>query len=281
MKKSAFVAIVFFLLISFSGHAQKFAYIDSQYILDNIPEFAEAQAQLDELSNQWQKEIDAKFADIDKTVEILIHAVGQHQHPWFMVTDDAVKTAQRTLFAQRSQPDAVEIFPGQNLQAFKVMDIAVNARLRSNDFIAAEIACGNFRAVKQDAVHNHRMVMNAGFAACRYEAGQFRRCRNFRFLIYALAVKRLKIRQFDPVEFQNIFMRGKILFQSAEIVPVNAFRNIGADSIRFGFHHFQNPSNDRAVDGGFRQVFEDVAGQYHHAGIGHQPTAFRISAQRG
>ncbi|MEI7500198.1 MAG: OmpH family outer membrane protein [Bacteroidota bacterium] len=46
--------------------AQKFAYVDTQYILDNIPEFAEAQAQLDELSNQWQKEIEAKFADIDK-----------------------------------------------------------------------------------------------------------------------------------------------------------------------------------------------------------------------
>jgi len=47
-------------------NAQKFAYVDTQYILDNIPEFAEAQAQLDELSNQWQKEIEGKFAEIDK-----------------------------------------------------------------------------------------------------------------------------------------------------------------------------------------------------------------------
>jgi outer membrane protein len=46
--------------------AQKFAYVDTQYILDNIPEFAEAQAQLDELSNMWQKEIEAKFAEVDK-----------------------------------------------------------------------------------------------------------------------------------------------------------------------------------------------------------------------
>jgi outer membrane protein len=49
-----------------AGHAQKFAYVDTQYILDNIPEFAEAQAQLDELSNEWQKEIEARFAEIDK-----------------------------------------------------------------------------------------------------------------------------------------------------------------------------------------------------------------------
>ena len=47
-------------------HAQKFAYVDSQYILDNLPEFTEAQAQLDELSAQWQKEIEVKFADLDK-----------------------------------------------------------------------------------------------------------------------------------------------------------------------------------------------------------------------
>jgi outer membrane protein len=46
--------------------AQKFAYVDTQYILDNLPEFTEAQAQLDELSNQWQKEIEAKFAEVDK-----------------------------------------------------------------------------------------------------------------------------------------------------------------------------------------------------------------------
>lgn len=47
-------------------HGQKFAYVDSQYILDNLPEFTDAQAQLDELSNQWQKEIEAKFAEVDK-----------------------------------------------------------------------------------------------------------------------------------------------------------------------------------------------------------------------
>ncbi|MCX6286501.1 MAG: OmpH family outer membrane protein [Bacteroidetes bacterium] len=65
MKKLALIVIAFFLLASLS-QAQKFAYVDSQYILDNIPEFAEAQAQLDELSNQYQKEIDAKFAEVDK-----------------------------------------------------------------------------------------------------------------------------------------------------------------------------------------------------------------------
>ncbi|MCX6306712.1 MAG: OmpH family outer membrane protein [Bacteroidetes bacterium] len=65
MKKTVLV----FLAIMFTAamvHAQKFAYVDTQYILDNIPEFAEAQSQLDEISVQWQKEIETKFAEVDK-----------------------------------------------------------------------------------------------------------------------------------------------------------------------------------------------------------------------
>jgi outer membrane protein len=65
MKKIILTTVVFFFCIVMV-HAQKFAYVDSQYILDNLPEYSEAQAQLDEVSAQWQKEIEAKFAEIDK-----------------------------------------------------------------------------------------------------------------------------------------------------------------------------------------------------------------------
>ncbi len=46
--------------------AQKFAYIDSEFILENIPEYADAKKEVDELSMQWQKEIEAKFTEIDQ-----------------------------------------------------------------------------------------------------------------------------------------------------------------------------------------------------------------------
>jgi outer membrane protein len=62
--------VLFTCLIVISGilaaQAQKIGFVDSQYILDNIPEYAEAQAQLDDLSAQWQKELEAKFAEVDK-----------------------------------------------------------------------------------------------------------------------------------------------------------------------------------------------------------------------
>jgi outer membrane protein len=50
----------------FSVNAQKFAYIDSQYILSKIPEYKVAQDQLNQLSIQWQKEIEAKYSEIDQ-----------------------------------------------------------------------------------------------------------------------------------------------------------------------------------------------------------------------
>jgi outer membrane protein len=60
--------IIFVLIFSFAGSllAQKYAYVDSDYILDNIPEYKEAQNQLDELAEEYQKEIEDKFAEIDK-----------------------------------------------------------------------------------------------------------------------------------------------------------------------------------------------------------------------
>ena len=64
MKKSVlFTAFALFCSIAFSQ--QKFAYVDSQYILDNIPEYAVAQDKLDEYSVAWQKEIEAKFNEVD------------------------------------------------------------------------------------------------------------------------------------------------------------------------------------------------------------------------
>jgi outer membrane protein len=58
------LAIVFLSMTVVS--AQKFAYVDTQYILENLPEYKSAQQQLDRISIQWQKEIEAKFAEIDK-----------------------------------------------------------------------------------------------------------------------------------------------------------------------------------------------------------------------
>jgi outer membrane protein len=46
--------------------AQRFGYVDTEYILDLMPEYRSAQKQLDQLSEDWQKEMEKKQLAIDK-----------------------------------------------------------------------------------------------------------------------------------------------------------------------------------------------------------------------
>jgi outer membrane protein len=46
--------------------AQKTAYVDLDYILSNVPEYKSAQEQLDQVSIQWQKEIETRLAEVDR-----------------------------------------------------------------------------------------------------------------------------------------------------------------------------------------------------------------------
>ena len=61
-----------FLLILLAGtafassQAQRFAYVDTEYILDMLPEYRSAQKQLEQLSSDWEKEIEKKQTAIDK-----------------------------------------------------------------------------------------------------------------------------------------------------------------------------------------------------------------------
>lgn len=61
-----------FLLILLTGtsfvslQAQRFAYVDTEYILDLLPEYRSAQKQLEQLSLDWEKEIEKRQQAIDK-----------------------------------------------------------------------------------------------------------------------------------------------------------------------------------------------------------------------
>ena len=46
--------------------AQKFAYVDTEYILDLMPEYRSAQKQLDAMSEDWQKEMEQKMLELEK-----------------------------------------------------------------------------------------------------------------------------------------------------------------------------------------------------------------------
>ncbi|QJD94673.1 OmpH family outer membrane protein [Mucilaginibacter robiniae] len=65
MKKILFT-LTFTLLGLTGAWAQRFAYVDSEYILKHMPEYVSSQKQLSALSDQWQKEVDGRFQEIDR-----------------------------------------------------------------------------------------------------------------------------------------------------------------------------------------------------------------------
>jgi len=61
------VVIVFVLIISSSNFAcaQKFGYVNTDFILNKMPEYNEAQAQIDKLSSEWQQQIQEMYKEIE------------------------------------------------------------------------------------------------------------------------------------------------------------------------------------------------------------------------
>jgi|SRR5690554_5110992 len=65
MKKLIFTLfIVSFTILSAS--AQRYAYVDTEYILKNLASYNDAQKELDRLSKQWQTEIEQRYESIDR-----------------------------------------------------------------------------------------------------------------------------------------------------------------------------------------------------------------------
>ena len=61
--KKKLLASVLFCLVALTGNAQKFALIDMEYILKNIPAYERANEQLNQMSKKWQGEIEAIALD--------------------------------------------------------------------------------------------------------------------------------------------------------------------------------------------------------------------------
>jgi outer membrane protein len=64
MKRLLIIPVLF--LMATTMFAQKFGFVDSEYVRNNIPAFATAQEKLDQLSQQWEKEIADGYVVVEK-----------------------------------------------------------------------------------------------------------------------------------------------------------------------------------------------------------------------
>lgn len=94
--KKVVVAVILLLATAQLSKAQKYAYIDSDYILANTPEYKSAQTQIDNLSIQWQKEVEAKYAEIDKLYKAF-------QAEEVLLTDDMKKKRENEIIAKEKE----------------------------------------------------------------------------------------------------------------------------------------------------------------------------------
>jgi outer membrane protein len=64
--RKIFLSLLLISFISTAVVAQRYAIVDSKYILDKMPDYKAAQAKLDGFSEQWQIEIEQKQIALDK-----------------------------------------------------------------------------------------------------------------------------------------------------------------------------------------------------------------------
>ncbi|NGF57450.1 OmpH family outer membrane protein [Parapedobacter sp. SGR-10] len=64
--KKIFALLTFLTLTTGFVFAQRIAYVDSEYILKHIPEYVSAQKRLDDMSVQWQEEVDKQYGEIER-----------------------------------------------------------------------------------------------------------------------------------------------------------------------------------------------------------------------
>lgn len=86
----------FLLLVGFSASAQKFAYVDSEYILKHLPDYKAAQDQIEGLSKQYQKQIDDNFIEIDRMYQA-------YQKDQVLLTDDMRKRRENEIIEREKK----------------------------------------------------------------------------------------------------------------------------------------------------------------------------------
>lgn len=65
MKQIILTTALLFVFLT-TGLSQKICHVDTEYILGKVPAYQDAQKKIEELSKNWQKEIENKFAEVDQ-----------------------------------------------------------------------------------------------------------------------------------------------------------------------------------------------------------------------
>lgn len=78
------------------GGAQKIVYVDSEYIMENIPEYGDAQEELNSLSTKWQNEVKAIY---DKVSEMY----NKYQTEMLLLSEDQKRAREQAIIDKEQE----------------------------------------------------------------------------------------------------------------------------------------------------------------------------------
>ena len=78
------------------GGGQKIVYVDSEYIMENIPEYGDAQEELNSLSSKWQNEVKAVY---DKVSEMY----NKYQTEMLLLSEDQKQAREQAIINKEQE----------------------------------------------------------------------------------------------------------------------------------------------------------------------------------
>lgn len=94
--KKIFLAAILAIAASLSANAQKFALVDMDYILRNVPAYEMANEQLNQVSQRWEKEV----TELSKEAETMYK---NYQADMVFLTDDQKKKREESIVAKEKE----------------------------------------------------------------------------------------------------------------------------------------------------------------------------------
>jgi len=134
--------LLFISSIPLLVNAQKYCYVDTQYILDNMPEYSAAQSELNKTSEKWQREIELRY-------EVIENMNKAYRAERVLLTEDMKRS--RELEIEQAEKEAKELQKqrfGMNGDLFKKREELIKP-------IQDEI----FKAIKELAEGGNYMVI--------------------------------------------------------------------------------------------------------------------------
>jgi outer membrane protein len=94
--KKILLLVVLFSTVGLISRAQRYAIVDTKYILEKMPDYKQAQQKLDQFSVQWQKEIDDKQQALDKMYK-------EYEAEQVMLSEELKKKREDELFLREKE----------------------------------------------------------------------------------------------------------------------------------------------------------------------------------